>query len=205
MSEIYDNGERYDLDREMRKQNDKAYEEHISAHKKAKSIAFAGKAGSGKTTLAKHLEMQGYQRLSFADPMREIVQLIYPGIDKSDPRYRELMQKLGTDWFRSFDEDVWLNILMRRVGDNPVVVDDVRFPNEVQALYNAGFVVFFLECPEEVRVMRILERDGFVNKATVDHKSETSLDDFRPNWLNVVNSDMALNKFLERFDGMLKS
>lgn len=57
---------------------------------------------------------------------------------------RQVMQELGTRVFRGLvGEDVWLQCLLRRVARLDahaalVVVDDVRFPNEVSGIQAAG-------------------------------------------------------------------
>lgn len=66
-----------------------------------------------------------------------------PDTEYGLPSPRILMQTLGTDWGRSINKNLWVDICIRRIqrhlsctmGKNSVViVDDVRFANEVQAL-----------------------------------------------------------------------
>ena len=73
-------------------------------------VGFLGRAGSGKSTAAKHLEVKyGFQRLSFAAPLKEMaVELwelastqVYGTLaqkEEVDPRWgisaREIMQRL---------------------------------------------------------------------------------------------------------------
>lgn len=123
-------------------------------------IGFAGRKESGKTTAAKHLADRNFSRLSFADPMKNIVLLlllelgfsaeetkkfildkksIIPGLNKST---RHILQTLGTDWGREMVHDnIWLMIAKHRIGlvsaDN-VVFDDVRFENEAAMIRSIG-------------------------------------------------------------------
>jgi dephospho-CoA kinase len=144
------------------------------------NIGLIGKFGSGKTTAAEYLVKEyGYNRMSLADPMRKIVKDIFGVESKTDPRYRRLMQKLGTDWFRSEDKDVWVKHLLRRVEKEtrPVVVDDVRFPNEAATLAARGWYIVYLDCSLEVRTQRCISRDGHFDESTLNHPSETGVDE----------------------------
>lgn len=56
---------------------------------------------------------------------------------------RELLQQFGTEYVRSVDSDYWVKSTMQSVRDNArdVVLSDVRFANEADAIRNAGGVV----------------------------------------------------------------
>lgn len=82
---------------------------------------------------------------------------------------RQVMQEFGTRVFRSTDPDVWLKCMLRRVKKYDahrqlVVVDDVRFPNEVTGIQAAGGKV--------VRLTRKLAEQAD------RHISETALDGY---------------------------
>ncbi len=141
-------------------------------------IGLVGKAGSGKTTIANLLiRKYGFERMAFADPLKEM--LIKAGMCTRDECYGEktkmsrwLMQKVGTEIFREqIDEDFWvkatLDRLSERWDENPrarIVIDDVRMPNEAQAIRALG--------GELVRVVRI----GYENENAAGHKTEMLLD-----------------------------
>lgn len=119
-------------------------------------IGLSGLAGSGKTEAAKALENAGYVRISFATPLKQMLQVLVPeGTDKNErppllqgKTYREALQTLGTDWGRQMiGPDIWCNAAMSiadrlvEEGKN-VVFDDVRFDNEAQAIVDrGGFVI----------------------------------------------------------------
>lgn len=67
-----------------------------------------------------------------------------------------------------------INLRLHQLGNVAAVVDDVRFPNEAAGLSYWGFKVVKLECPDEVRKARILERDGHWNDKWLLDVSETS-------------------------------
>lgn len=142
-----------------------------------KSIALVGKAKSGKSTAAQFLvENYGYTRLSFAKALKDCASLIWGPLDQEDkdaviqttpPRtLREIYFLLGTEVVRNIDANAWVNIVNRVIDNSPTklyVVDDVRFPNELETLRVRGFISIRLSRPDE---------------AVIDHKSETLMDEF---------------------------
>ena len=110
-------------------------------------IAIIGRAGAGKSTLARSLQYRlGYQRLSIAAPIKQLVHESYPGIGKTDVvpglrsadgthdlTGRELLQLVGAAG-RSIDPDMWLRMWARSrdlLGPRLVVTDDLRLTREV--------------------------------------------------------------------------
>ena len=74
--------------------------------------------------------------------MGEALQKKY-GKQPNDPlSVRTLMQLFGTQIMRAtFAEDIWVQLLVRKIGDSEadiIVVDDVRFLNEVKAIRSLG-------------------------------------------------------------------
>jgi hypothetical protein len=127
------------------------------------NIALAGRMGTGKTTIAWELAVRhGYAMESLAKPIKEILDLAYPIVGKTTAQRvatptgtasrtgRELMQLLGTDAVRNnVDLDFWIRCLFKRLETTPKpwVIDDLRFPNEVEALAKAGFYTVRLVRP----------------------------------------------------------
>jgi hypothetical protein len=103
----------------------------------------------------------GYRRMSFATPLKAMLWafLTQAGCDTAtakrmidgdlkevpstfflgrSPRYA--MQTLGTDWGRKLiGEGLWVSVTISaaqkaRKAGHPVVIDDVRFPNEAEAI-----------------------------------------------------------------------
>lgn len=72
------------------------------------------------------------------------------GTDKSGKiTAREVMQIIGTDIFRNyFSKNVWVDCLMERVNSSKselVLIDDLRFDSEAEALMKHGAMVIQLE------------------------------------------------------------
>lgn len=140
-------------------------------------IAFTGKSGSGKSTAARHLEEQGFVRLSFAHRLKEVVEELY-GVDCSSspkpPATRKLLQDFGVA-LRTFDPDVWVRALSKDLNEespsNSIVVDDLRFQNEADFLRHSGFII--------VRLVRESGLSPLLALAAQGHISETEQDSIR--------------------------
>ena len=132
-------------------------------------IGFVGEMASGKSYAAMHLNTwYGYNILSFAEPLREHV---CDFLKKSDPyagtqtdwksylrdrkhtrAVRNAYQFLGDDVARTIHgPDVWIKHFDLNYGgyiqslhNYRVVVDDVRYPNEIQYLRERGFYLIRL-------------------------------------------------------------
>lgn len=112
-------------------------------------IAFGGKARSGKTTAQTYLtEKYTGQKLNFADGLYDILHFAQGVCNFPQEKDREFLQYIGTDWARKKDEDVWCNLLEKRVEESSnenIFIGDVRFVNEFKMLKNRGFVMVLLE------------------------------------------------------------
>lgn len=132
-------------------------------------IGIAGQAGAGKDTAAKWFIERGYGRSGFADPIKFMLNraLGWTMEDWEDREWKEqcnvdayrpfmefpsgrasprfLAQWLGTEVVRNnFGPDAWVNVWKQRwhdTGQPRVVVADVRFQNEVDAIHKLGGVV----------------------------------------------------------------
>ncbi len=134
-------------------------------------IGFVGFIGSGKDTAADYLvNFHGFRRDSFANTLKDAVSAVFgwdrvllEGRTKEAREWREqvdtwwaerlnmpnltprlMLQLWGTEVCRNgFHDDIWIASLenkMRKTKDN-IVISDVRFPNEIKAIHNAGGLV----------------------------------------------------------------
>jgi hypothetical protein len=132
-------------------------------------IGLCGAAGAGKNTVADFLaDSSGgpFVQIAFADPLyecvstitglsvsrlkdRDVKETVIPWLGKSP---RQLLQTLGTEWGRgTVHTEIWIRIAMERAGQhldfNSVVITDVRFDNEAQAIVDAGGEVWRVTRP----------------------------------------------------------
>jgi len=128
---------------------------------KPKLIGLAGFAGSGKSTVAEHLALEhDYDRFAFATKIKGMLALglgltleeMY-GEKKNIPcaklggkTPRHAMQTLGTEWGRNLIyPGLWCDLLMNQIKRENrlyVVIEDVRFQNEVSAILERGGIVW---------------------------------------------------------------
>ena len=147
-------------------------------------IGLSGYARSGKDTVAELLCLNyGFKRISFAQPMRDALCILNPYLSdglrvshlvndygwevaKQNPEVRRLLQVFGTEIGRKmFGEDVWINIALSDLRhDERIVISDVRFPNEADAIKEQGGMVW-----------RINRHDF---SAVNDHTSEHAMDTY---------------------------
>lgn len=129
-------------------------------------IGITGYKGHGKDTAAKVFIRRNYRQDMFAYSLKEACKLIFNLTDKEiNDRVlkekkldrwpylspREILQYVGTDMFRASFPKVWVNSLLGRINDNEkVVVTDVRFPDEAEALRSLGAKIIRVVRPDMV-------------------------------------------------------
>lgn len=117
-------------------------------------IAFAGRAGSGKSTAARYLVRNyGFERIRFAGPLKDMMRALGLSEEEVDGGLKEqpcellggktprfAMQTLGTEWGRELiAPDLWTQAWIKQAERHPFVVcDDVRFPNEQKLIRELG-------------------------------------------------------------------
>lgn len=166
-----------------------------------KIIAFAGRKQSGKTTCSEFIVSCSLgvktKIYNFADPLKQDICINILGLSheqcygsdlqkntlthiKWQDKYltaREVMQVVGTDILRNMYHDVWVNATINKIMKENMdlaIIADCRFPNEVEAVKNAGGIV--------IKLTR--------NPHNSNHASETALDE--TNFDNTI-FDMVLD------------
>lgn len=161
-------------------------------------IAILGKANTGKNTAANLIKellefeeedcFTNYQLLAFADPIKEIVHIMFPSLKKKwlygSSKFRNeiipgaldsegkpltirmALIEIGTKVGRGYKDSLWLDVFEHRMNkclkkDLGVIVTDVRFRNEFDYLKKNGFFM--------IKICRD-------NNTKINHESETSQD-----------------------------
>lgn len=154
-------------------------------------VALTGRAGTGKTTLAKHLSStHDCVIASFASPLKAAIATLF-GFDSSrwDDREfrsrplaggfspREIIQRLGTDFIRN---EIASDTMIRRMNEKfrvmsgvqqgpTLVIDDLRFDNEAVWVWSVGGVVIEVKRPDQPRLAHSSE-DGIAMRNLI-HRS----------------------------------
>lgn len=174
--------------------------------RKGQLVGLSGRAGSGKDTVADMLD--GYERVSFAEPLKAIAADINPMIGevrlrhlldhfgwdeaKRHPEVRGLLQRLGSSARKHLDQGVWVRPAMQKAdrllkdGVN-VVITDMRHVNEAEAVAKRGGLV--------VRIERTVPH--------LDHETESNLDDYDFD-LTILNNG-TLEDLAVEVEGLLES
>lgn len=142
-------------------------------------IGFSGKAGSGKSTAANFLANEHwFIKHKMAKPLKNMCRALGmseeqiegnlkevpdPMLDGKTPRY--VMQSLGTEWGRKLiGESLWTDAwLATRPENSDIVVDDIRFLNELTTVRSLGGKI--------IKIVRNLE------ETESEHESENALHD----------------------------
>lgn len=161
-------------------------------------IGIAGKSGSGKSFAANFIK-ETFQDLnlevvSFAEPLKQFVSLLQlsdrgkhePFSLYPDMNVREALQKIGTEAMRNnFKEDIWIRALENRTTGKNIIIDDVRFQNEVKWIHDNGGLVIKIK------------RDDYGVLSSIDyHESEQQ---------RIYVDDIIENDFGDKFFSDLKN
>lgn len=174
----------------------------------------SGRKFSGKDTTGKHLcEKYGYIRLAYADALKEACREIfgfsdeqlYGSLKETDDEFwktspRKILQYVGTDLFRDqlsnvvpdLGKNIWVKVVEKKILDiwkeNPkqgIVITDVRFPNEVDAVRKLGGTV-----------LRVTRPYLQVNKDL--HSSEVEIDKLDVDF--ELTNDSTIESLYNKFD-----
>lgn len=137
-------------------------------------VGLMGRKRSGKDSFASALVADhGFQRVAFADPLKDALLRFDPLLPtmtgaerlssiveshgweaaKGYPSVRKALQDYGVVIREVVDPNAWIQAASRRIrelhamGENHVVVTDVRFPNEVAYIREHGGVLVYVERP----------------------------------------------------------
>lgn len=116
-------------------------------------IGMIGVARSGKTTCAEYFRYVMGDRnisseiMSFAGPLKEGLATMGVTKDVYPELYRSMAQYIGTDVLRKHNDNWWVDLMENNISQSQkrvVLIDDVRFPNEVELVQRLGGVLVFV-------------------------------------------------------------
>lgn len=105
-------------------------------------IGLSGVAGAGKSTIAKAITRNV---ISFGTPIKKIATQHFGWDGVKDIKGRRLLQVLGTESGRAYNTNIWIDKTIKKYKEKSeelVIVDDVRFDNEIQAILDLHGAVY---------------------------------------------------------------
>ncbi|MBL5798487.1 hypothetical protein HV436_01235 [Bacillus sporothermodurans] len=176
-------------------------------------IGLFAKTRSGKDEVYKLLEKMGFsvKRVAFGDVMKERFFETFPNIPK-EPKPTKLQQVYGQA-MRDIDSMVWIRPTMNRVQHHKNILTgagilvpsyiytDIRQPNEYQAVKDTGAFMVRIDCPEEIRVARMLKLGEEVTREVLDAPTEKYLESFEADF--VIHNDGDRNKLAHEVTEMV--
>lgn len=178
-----------------------------------KLIALSASMGSGKTTaleIIRKLVTSSsddvfFRKIRFSAALYKLQFTVYDalGIPHDNTlKDGKLLQVLGTDWGRNYDENIWVNQFEREfkgvdfVPNNVVFVcDDCRFDNEAAKVKELGGTIIKLVRPQ------YLIPESIVKGRDVKHASEAGIE-----WKYVdytIINDLSLENLEENLKQIL--
>lgn len=117
-------------------------------------IGLAGKSGCGKDTAGKFFKQFGYHRIAFADALKrefaevscsppQTIDMYLEAMDNQKIYWRKKLQDHGM-MRREQDYDYWIKQSGLLTQEGRIIVTDVRFINEINAIHALDGVVVYL-------------------------------------------------------------
>jgi dephospho-CoA kinase len=92
--------------------------------------------------------------------------------------------------------DYWVEFLLGKINKlekaKSIIVDDIRRINEAKMLMDNKFLIIKIECEEQTRISRLINRDGDFDPNTLENISESEVDSLPYNL--IINNDFDLDK-----------
>jgi dephospho-CoA kinase len=129
----------------------------VDANKQAVRIAFVGKKATGKSFVAFYLKYHyHFKRMKLSDGVDSIIRRMY-GWDKYKRPNWEHRLKLYDAMYK-VDPNIHISYLLNRLQTTTmnVVVEDVRYLNEVEALGKKDFIIVRVTTDDALRQKRII-------------------------------------------------
>jgi len=140
----------------------------------ANRVAFMGPMCSGKTFCANHLvNTWGFKKAGFADKLKAVAYDLY-GTNGKDGESRQLLQTLADD-LKKYDKDLFIKHLLYRAKkyeNESIVVDDLRYKVEADALRKNGFIIIKTICGDAIRQERVSRLYPSAPATAHQHRSE---------------------------------
>ena len=144
-------------------------------------IGICGKMASGKTTLADALcDGLHFTKFSLAQSVKDFADFLFD--IPEGYKDRKAYQKVGDGGRKKLYGDIWIDVLKGKVNESNeefVVVDDIRYLNEVEKLKSDGWLLVKIDIDDKLQVERLKEtypNDWETHAESRNHPSEADID-----------------------------
>ena len=172
-------------------------------------IALSGLKRAGKDTVGSYL-IQNYscKRYAFADEVKRLAREVFPDEFVQNDKPVDLLQWLGNT-MRQRNPDVWINKLSTMIQLTKdtipnLVVTDVRYPNEVQALKKLGFTIVKVQVPVEVSIERSKATEINFTEELLLHESEQLAQSNEQYYDYVIDNTGTLEELYKKVDEVVE-
>ena len=154
-------------------------------------VALCGKMASGKTTMAKKIvESLGFNRFSLATGVKDFGNYLFD-IPKGH-KDRIAYQKVGEGGRNFLYPEIWIEVLLKSIessGLQNIVVDDVRYENEINRFKEAGWKIVKINIEDNHQVERLQKTypdDWETHAKSRNHPSESEIDTVDANNFDLI-------------------
>ncbi len=174
-------------------------------------ILLIGKAGSGKSTVAKHLINKYHlKKYSLGDAVKsmtvDILNLCNIPVKLNDlynttkkKQYRKYMQQIGTDICQKyFGKTCWCDILKTKINNDRCtnfIIDDIRFKTEYNYWYD-----------DDTISIKLIRNQAYLyntHNAEAMHQSETEMESIKCDY-TINNDDITLDELFKHIDEIIE-
>jgi len=168
-------------------------------------VALSGPRACGKSSIAKILQNEyGFERFAFSDCLREIAMLSGPNFVNN----RNYLAQLG-EVLRSYDEDFIVNAMKKKLEstEKKVVIEDVRFPKEVEFCLSRDVKMVSIEVEHSEQIQRIMNRErcNEIEAVNLIEHKDNFLIEHGIAWDLVVQSEGEFSKIAKRIVALLEN
>lgn len=145
-------------------------------NKNRKIICLSGPRACGKSTISDHLvHMLGYEKIAFADPLREIAAVYSEDLQDN----RLFLSELGKT-VRSLLPDFLIQVVKNKIkySESHLVIEDIRFLEELEYCKSINATTVRLEISTVQQLLNLKERGSELSDAfnVIECEDEKILD-----------------------------
>ena len=139
-------------------------------------IGLTGTLGSGKGTVSKLLQKNGFKHTTLSDRIRE--EAAKRGI--SSEHNRKVLQDIGNEFREKYGGNIWILITLKMINpEEDWIIDGIRNLGEIEELKkHKDFRLIAVDAPAELRAERIWRRNKLAEEGRLN-SDPTDINEFK--------------------------